>query len=94
MTFLVLIDSFKDTIDLLLEKKLKFFDHKFIYWTSFAEISDQSFYSVALVNDDTLETIVGYIHIDIKLRISVIIRLLLLLKVFFIVRDASFYWAD
>mmetsp|Transcript_21060 Transcript_21060/g.29095 ORF Transcript_21060/g.29095 Transcript_21060/m.29095 type:complete len:93 (-) Transcript_21060:31-309(-) len=84
VTFLVLIDSFENTIDLLLKKKLKFFNHEFINWTSLTEISDQSFNSVTLVDDDALEAIVCDININIELRISVIIRLLLI-RDFFIV---------
>lgn len=46
---------------------------------SLGEIGYQAFHGIAFVDDDALETVVGYVHIDVELRITLLILLLLLL---------------
>ena len=59
----VFIDAFKDVIHLLLQKQLKFLNHKLVNRALAHKGRDKALYSISFVYDNTLEAIVC--HIDI-----------------------------
>ena len=66
----ILVDSFQHTIHLLLEKQLQLFYHHVINRAAFHEVGDQALYSVAVINDDSLQTEIGYVNINKQFGLS------------------------
>jgi len=61
----VLIDALKDSIHLLLQKQLELLDHKGINGAPLDEVRDEGLDCVTFINDDTLDTEVGNVNVDV-----------------------------
>lgn len=69
----VFFDAVKDTIHLLLQEFLKALNHLLVDGAALDEIGDQAVNSVALINDDSLQSEVGDVDVNVQLWLAVIV---------------------
>ena len=67
LLLLIFVDALKDTVHLLLEEKLEFFDHELIDGASLDKVRDKAFNCVAFIHNDALDSKVGNVDINIQL---------------------------
>ena len=72
LLLIVLLDTLKDTIHLLLEEKLELVDHELVDGASLNKVGDKAFDSVTLVDNDAFYAKVGYVDVNVKLGLTLV----------------------
>lgn len=77
LLLLVLVDPLQHSVHLLLQEELELVDHEFVDGALLGEVCHKALHGVTLVHDDSLDTEVCHVDINIELGFSIIARVFL-----------------
>ena len=68
---------------MLLEEQFELFNHEFVDWATFDKVRNETLNSITFIDDDTLDTKVGNVDIDVQFGFSLFAVCGLLLPILF-----------
>ena len=72
LVLFVLVDSLENAVHLGLEQAFQLVNHEFVYGALLHEVSHKALDGIAFIDNDSLQTEVSNVHIDIQLRLALV----------------------